>query len=29
MTKELAEDDIKLGKFVKAIGKVVHAQLSK
>jgi type I restriction enzyme R subunit len=28
MTKELAEDDVKLGKFVKAIGKVVHAQLA-
>jgi hypothetical protein len=27
MTKELAEDDEKLAKFVKAIGKVVHAQL--
>jgi type I restriction enzyme R subunit len=28
MTKELAEDDEKLAKFVKAIGKVVHAQLA-
>ncbi len=28
MTKELAEDDEKLGKFVRAIGKVVHAQLA-
>jgi type I restriction enzyme R subunit len=28
MTKELAEDDVKLGKFVRAVGKVVHAQLA-
>lgn len=28
MTKELAEDDVKLGKFVRAVGKVVHAQIA-
>ena len=26
--KELAEDDVKLGKFVRAVGKVVHAQIA-